>query len=353
MIFEVNEINERLLNTIIDSYDSGIRNFQFSIDSCGGSLDIAMRIYDMLRSDPECVVSCDVNGMCASAATVILLTAPKERRTASPHSVFMCHSPLLPVTENVNLKSAESIHNTLSKAYTQLKSIYEDRTDSSSVIEAYMDNEREFYTDEAIKLGFIGSKNILYNNYNNRMSKIRNLINSIISQLKNETFETKDGQAFEALSLEVGAPVEGLSDGVYELTTGEVITIESGVIIDIIVKEETPVEEPATEEKPAEPANEETLVEEKKEEVAQTIEEVAQQVEEAVSEEEIKQIVEEAISELRTELENKYKPMAEMISNFGGMERLKMLKNAVDAKHFDSKPAEEKKRKTVEELMSL
>lgn len=352
MIYNIENITENTFYQIRDAYEEGMKDFQFEIDSTGGSLDAAFRIYDLLRSDPECKVSANVSGNCYSAATVILLTAPAERRTASANSSFLIHSPLMPVMQDINKRSADQLKSDIDAAYNQLQSIYIDRTSVSNkeILDYYMDAERLFYADEALKLGFISRKNIYYNiDKNNHMSRIKNLITSILNQLKNETYVTKDGVTFEAMSLEVGVPVEGIQDGVYEIDpTGEVITVEQGIIVDVILPSAEP--EPAVEDVKNEGETpEDAPVEEKKDEVVETVEQVAEEVTEAVSEEEIKQIVEEAIQELKVELENKYQPMCKLVNELGGLDRLKALKNSKsEAKNFKSeKPAQ----RSLEELM--
>lgn len=348
MIFLINDITYKTYEAIKASYDEGIRDFHFEIDSQGGSLDAAFRIYDLLRGDADCTVSANVDQLCASAATVLLLAAPLEKRSATKHSVFLCHSPLMSFSGDVNLQSVEQLHGTIESAYNELKNLYLERTNSADVIDSYMKSEKEFYATEAVRLGFISHVNELYNNSNTKMSKIKNLIASILNQLKNEKFKTKDQVEFEALSLEVGAPVEGLTDGVYELEDGTVITVEQGIIVDIIppvedpadapeVENEDPVDEPA--DAPADPEVEKT-----KEEVVETAVAAAEEVAEATTEEEIRQIIEEAISELKEEIINKYKPMAEAVNALGGLERLKSLKNAQpDKKNFQASRKKEAK----------
>lgn len=348
MIIQIGPIEDSTYQNIRDLFDDGIRSFEFIIDSPGGNLDSAFRIYDLLRGDETCVVSAKVDGMCASAATVLLLTAPLERRTATMHSTFLCHSPMLDYVGTINKQSAEELSNTINSAYEQLKTIYINRTTSEPVIDAYMQNEKLFYSDEALKLGFIGNIEKLYNKVN-KMSKIKKLIASIIAQLKNETFVTKDGITFEAMSLEVGVPVDGLDDGVFELEDGTVITVEQGIIVDVI----PPVAEPEPEAVKNEEPETTEPVEEKKDDVVETVEQVAEQVEEATSEEEIKQIVEEAIQELKVELENKYQPMCKLVNELGGVERLKALKNAKgETKNFVSEKPADKKKLSLEELMN-
>ena len=62
------------------------------INSPGGDVDAGFSIYDIARfvSAP---VRCISTGLTASAAVVVLLAAPKERRFSLPNSRFLMHQP--------------------------------------------------------------------------------------------------------------------------------------------------------------------------------------------------------------------------------------------------------------------
>ena len=62
------------------------------INSPGGSADSGFAIYDTLRFVKPPIRTI-VAGLCASAAVVIYLAAPKERRFATPNSRFLLHQP--------------------------------------------------------------------------------------------------------------------------------------------------------------------------------------------------------------------------------------------------------------------
>lgn len=62
------------------------------INSPGGSADSGFAIYDSLRFFKPPVRTV-VNGLCASAAVMVYLAAPKERRTSLPNSRFLLHQP--------------------------------------------------------------------------------------------------------------------------------------------------------------------------------------------------------------------------------------------------------------------
>lgn len=63
-----------------------------TINSPGGEAYTGLGIYDTLRFT-RCPVYTVVNGLCASAGIVILLSAERERRFSLPSSRFMIHQP--------------------------------------------------------------------------------------------------------------------------------------------------------------------------------------------------------------------------------------------------------------------
>ena len=62
------------------------------INSPGGSADSGFAIYDALRFFKPPIRTI-VNGLCASAAIIIHLAAPKERRFSLPNGRFLIHQP--------------------------------------------------------------------------------------------------------------------------------------------------------------------------------------------------------------------------------------------------------------------
>jgi ATP-dependent Clp protease protease subunit len=62
------------------------------VNSPGGAADSGFAIFDALRAfKPPIRTIC--NGLCASAAVLIYLAAPKERRGSLPNSRFLLHQP--------------------------------------------------------------------------------------------------------------------------------------------------------------------------------------------------------------------------------------------------------------------
>ena len=91
------EINKELAEKIIrqllvleaDSSDP----IRLYIDSPGGDADAGFSIFDMIRFINAPVYTIGI-GLVASAAAIVLLASPKERRLAFPNSRYLIHQPL-------------------------------------------------------------------------------------------------------------------------------------------------------------------------------------------------------------------------------------------------------------------
>src|SRR5574344_1677366 len=91
------EINKPLAEKIIrqllvleSDSDDPIKIF---IDSPGGDADAGYAIFDMIRFIKAPVYTIGM-GLVASAGSIILLAAPKERRYGLPNSHYLIHQPL-------------------------------------------------------------------------------------------------------------------------------------------------------------------------------------------------------------------------------------------------------------------
>jgi len=91
---EINKsLGERIIRQLILLEDQGDDPIKVFIDSPGGDADAGFAIFDMMRFiKPEVVII--GMGLVASAAAIILLAAPKERRIALPNSHYLIHQPL-------------------------------------------------------------------------------------------------------------------------------------------------------------------------------------------------------------------------------------------------------------------
>ena len=123
------------------------------INSPGGAADDGFAIYDVLNfvSAP---VSTIVTGLAASAATIVLLGAPKEQRLILPHSRVMVHQPSIGVrgtASDIAITAKEIIR--LRKKANEL---FANET-GRSVEQLEQDMQRDYWmsADEAVEYGLI------------------------------------------------------------------------------------------------------------------------------------------------------------------------------------------------------
>lgn len=355
------DINESTLALIDNAIAQDDNDVMLSIDSLGGSLSCGLLAYDRIRESGKNFYA-NVIGTCMSSATLFLVACPLANRTASPHATILIHNPLI----NMGYSSLNDVKNVLGSmedAKMKLVQIYAERTlMTAEQVSALMDNERELYATDCIEKGLIATTNQLYNkccNYNKKQAKkimkksfLNVLTNKIVRALLNEAYVAEDGTELEISELVVGGTCS--ADGVF-VVDGCTITVENGIIVDLI---------PAVEEVPAEP---ETIENEGEgEEVApETIEEVAETVAEEAEaivegEEEIPvedaTAIAEAVKEIVEEiLENKYNKYVSIVNKCGGIAKLEKLANV---KHENKVFTAEKAKKSngsrsISELLAM
>jgi ATP-dependent Clp protease protease subunit len=124
------------------------------INSPGGSADSGFAIYDMLRFMKPPVRTV-VTGLCASAAVLIYLAPPKERRFSLPNARFLLHQPSTTVMGDASdiAISAKEILN-LRDRYNQIVG----RETSKTAEQVTKDADRDFWlsAEEAQKYGLVG-----------------------------------------------------------------------------------------------------------------------------------------------------------------------------------------------------
>lgn len=123
------------------------------INSPGGDVDAGFAIYDMVR-----FVSCPVimvgMGLVASAASLILLAVPAERRVGLPNSSYLIHQPLSEMKGNATDIEIHAMQ--LEKVKAKLNAIIAEATGTPlETVAADTDRDHWLDADEALKYGLI------------------------------------------------------------------------------------------------------------------------------------------------------------------------------------------------------
>jgi ATP-dependent Clp protease protease subunit len=124
------------------------------INSPGGSVDSGFAIYDMLRFVKPPVRTV-VSGLCASAAVLIYLAPPKERRLSLPNGRFLLHQPSTAVmgdASDIAISAKEIL--ALRVRYNEIVG----KETGKTVEQVTKDADRDFWlsAEEAQKYGLVG-----------------------------------------------------------------------------------------------------------------------------------------------------------------------------------------------------
>ncbi len=124
------------------------------INSPGGSADSGFAIFDALRFFKPPVRTI-VNGLCASAAVLIYLAAPRERRFSTPNGRFLLHQPSTVVqgsASDIEINAEEILK--LRERYNQIVSAETGKT----VEQITKDADRDFWLspEQAKQYGLVG-----------------------------------------------------------------------------------------------------------------------------------------------------------------------------------------------------
>lgn len=120
------------------------------INSPGGSVTDALAIYSILRKHPGRVTAI-VDGLCASAATLVALAA--DEIVMAEHSLLMVHNPWTVASGDAG--QMRKTADTLDVASREMAALYTERTGlSAEKITAIMGAETWFNSYEAVDAGF-------------------------------------------------------------------------------------------------------------------------------------------------------------------------------------------------------
>ena len=123
------------------------------INSPGGDVDAGFAIYDMVR-----FVSCPVimvgMGLIASAASLILLAVPAERRVGLPNSSYLIHQPLSEMKGNATDIEIHALQ--LEKVKEKLNRIISEATGTAlETVASDTDRDHWLDADQALAYGLI------------------------------------------------------------------------------------------------------------------------------------------------------------------------------------------------------
>lgn len=135
--------------------DDDKKTIYMYIDSPGGDVDAGFAIFDMIRFIKAPVVLVGM-GLIASAATLVLLAVPKDKRVGLPNSRYLIHQPMLGGTMQAVATDIEIHAKEMEKTRAQLNKIIADET-GTSLEQVTKDTERDYWldADEAVKYGLI------------------------------------------------------------------------------------------------------------------------------------------------------------------------------------------------------
>jgi ATP-dependent Clp protease protease subunit len=123
------------------------------INSPGGDVDAGYAIYDMIRfvSSPVTLIG---TGLVASAAALIILAVPAERRVGLPNSSYLIHQPLSKMRGNATEIEIHALQ--LEKIKAKINKVISQATGKSlEQVEKDTDRDHWLNAQEALEYGLI------------------------------------------------------------------------------------------------------------------------------------------------------------------------------------------------------
>lgn len=253
------DIDEFIGSMAEDDNDIDIR-----IHCEGGSVTEGWAIYDKLRASGK-NITCTVEGKCASMATIILLSAPKENRKAYKNANFCVHNPWMPtwaLGDAVTADDLEKASKQLKEDQERILNLYVERCECDrEEMQALMNEDKYIDSERAKALGLIAQvlapvsakkTEPINNNKNMNENKVevkQSLLDKILAKVGLARIEdvvldtelsTADGSVI-TIEREEGEPQVGdvaSPDGEHVMPDGRTIVIAEGVISEIKPAEE-------------------------------------------------------------------------------------------------------------------
>jgi ATP-dependent Clp protease protease subunit len=151
---EINkDLAEKTIRQLLLLEEMGEEAIRIFIDSPGGDADAGFAIFDMIRfvKPPVWIIGM---GLVASAAAIIQLASPKERRLGLPNSHYLIHQPLSGirgVATDIEIHARE-----LEKLLAKINRLSSGETGLPQE-QVELDTDRDYWmnAEEAVKYGLI------------------------------------------------------------------------------------------------------------------------------------------------------------------------------------------------------
>jgi ATP-dependent Clp protease protease subunit len=149
----VKDLAEKTIRQLLLLEDMGDEPIRIFIDSPGGDADAGYAIFDMIRFVKPPVWTIGM-GLVASAAAIIQLASPKERRVGLPNSHYLIHQPLSGirgVATDIEIHARE-----LEKLRGKINRLIAEET-GNPVGQVEKDTDRDYWmnAEEAVDYGLI------------------------------------------------------------------------------------------------------------------------------------------------------------------------------------------------------
>jgi ATP-dependent Clp protease protease subunit len=147
------DLSERTIRQLLLLEDMGDDPIRIFIDSPGGDADAGYAIFDMIRFVKPEVWTIGM-GLVASAAALVQLAAPRDRRVGLPNSHYLIHQPLSGirgVATDIEIHARE-----LDKLRGRINRLIADET-WQDFAQVEKDTDRDFWmnAEESVKYGLI------------------------------------------------------------------------------------------------------------------------------------------------------------------------------------------------------
>jgi ATP-dependent Clp protease protease subunit len=147
------DLAERTIKQLLLLEDMGDDPIRIFIDSPGGDADAGYAIFDMIRFVTPPVWTIGM-GLVASAAAIIQLASPRDRRVGLPNSHYLIHQPLSGirgVATDIEIHARE-----LEKLREKINRLIADET-GVAFTQVEKDTDRDYWMNagEAVKYGLI------------------------------------------------------------------------------------------------------------------------------------------------------------------------------------------------------